>query len=179
MVSASTQRWHNWMIRTEMKLAQSCPTLCDPMDYTVLGILQARILEWVAFPISRYRTQVSCIAGRFFTSWATRKAQEYCSGYPVPSPLDLPDSGIEPGSPSWQADSLLTELSGKPSQSSIMYLNHGGDTHYLCQMLLIRRKSQIPCTYQGTNTGRQKLWGTTSESVHHRPHTLYFKMSSR
>ena len=36
-----------------MKVAQSCPTLCDPMDYTVHGILQARILEWVAFPFSR------------------------------------------------------------------------------------------------------------------------------
>ena len=43
----------------KVKVTQSCPTLCDPMDYTVLGILQARILEWVAFPISRYRTQVS------------------------------------------------------------------------------------------------------------------------
>ena len=52
----------------------------DPMDYTVHGILQARILEWVAFPFSRGssqprdQTQVSCIAGRFFTSWATREA---------------------------------------------------------------------------------------------------------
>ena len=36
-----------------MEVAQSCPTLCDPMDYTVHGILQARILEWVAFPFSR------------------------------------------------------------------------------------------------------------------------------
>ena len=36
-----------------VKVAQSCPTLCDPMDYTVHGILQARILEWVAFPFSR------------------------------------------------------------------------------------------------------------------------------
>ena len=35
-----------------MKVAHSCPTLCDPMDYTVHGILQARILEWVAFPFS-------------------------------------------------------------------------------------------------------------------------------
>ena len=47
---------------------------CDPMDYTVHGILQTRILEWVAYPFSRGssqprdRTQVSCIAGRFFTS---------------------------------------------------------------------------------------------------------------
>ena len=36
-----------------VKVAQSCPTLWDPMDYTVHGILQARILEWVAFPFSR------------------------------------------------------------------------------------------------------------------------------
>ena len=46
------------------------------------GILQARTLEWVAFPFSRWsfqprdKTQVSCIAGGFFTSWATREAQE-------------------------------------------------------------------------------------------------------
>ena len=52
-----------------------------PMDYTVHGILQARILEWVAFPFSRGSsqprdwTQVSHIAGGFFTSWATREAQ--------------------------------------------------------------------------------------------------------
>ena len=65
----------------EVKFAQSCLTLCDPMDYTVHGILQARILEWVAVPFSREssqpwdRTQVSCIAGGFFTVWATREAQ--------------------------------------------------------------------------------------------------------
>ena len=53
---------------------------CDPMDYTVHGILQARILEWVAFPFSRGssqprdRTQISRTAGGFFTSWATREA---------------------------------------------------------------------------------------------------------
>ena len=63
----------------EVKATQSCPTLCDPKDYTVHGILQARILEWVAFPFSRGssqprdQTQVSHIAGRFFTSWATGK----------------------------------------------------------------------------------------------------------
>ena len=38
---------------SEVKVAQSCLTLCDPMDYTVPEILQARILEWVAFPFSR------------------------------------------------------------------------------------------------------------------------------
>ena len=65
---------------SEVKVTPSCPTLCDPMDSTAHGILQARILEWVAFPFSRgasqprYWTQVSCIAGGCFTSWATREA---------------------------------------------------------------------------------------------------------
>ena len=54
----------------KVKVTQSCPTLCDPMDCIVHGILQARILEWVAFPFfrgssqPRDRTGVSCIAGR-------------------------------------------------------------------------------------------------------------------
>ena len=41
------------IVKMKVKVAQSCPTLCDPMDYTVHGILQARILEWVAVPFSR------------------------------------------------------------------------------------------------------------------------------
>ena len=68
----------------ESEVAQSCPTLCDPMDCSppgssVHGILQARILEWVAIsffrgsPLSRDWTQVSCIAGRHFNLWATRE----------------------------------------------------------------------------------------------------------
>ena len=66
---------HKW---SEVKVAQSCPTRWDPMDYTVHGILQAIILEWIAFPFPfsrgssqpRDRTQVSRVAGRLFTSWA-------------------------------------------------------------------------------------------------------------
>ena len=42
---------------SEVKVAQLCPTLCDPMDYTVHGIFQARILKWVAFPFSRGSSQ--------------------------------------------------------------------------------------------------------------------------
>ena len=49
-------------------VTQSCPTLCNPMDYIVHGIIQARKLEWVAFPFSRDQTQVSRIGGRFSTS---------------------------------------------------------------------------------------------------------------
>ena len=43
--------------QVKVKVAQSCPTFYDPMDYTVHGILQARILEWVAFPFSRGSSQ--------------------------------------------------------------------------------------------------------------------------
>ena len=68
-----------------VKVAQSCLTLCDPMDCnlpgsSVHGILQARILEWVAVPFSRGSsqprdpTQISHNAGRFFTVWTTREA---------------------------------------------------------------------------------------------------------
>ena len=100
---------------SEVIVSQSCLTLCDPMDL-VHGILQARILEWVAFPFSRGssqsrdRTQISHLQGWFFTSWATRKPKNTGS----PSPGDLPDPGIEPGSSALQADSLPTELWGKP-----------------------------------------------------------------
>ena len=73
-----------WILK--VKVTQSCPTLCNRMDYTVHGILQAGILEWVVIPFfrgssqPRDQTQVSHIAGRFFTSWATREVQEYQSG---------------------------------------------------------------------------------------------------
>ena len=71
------------------KLLQSCPTLCSPMDHhppgsSVHGILQARILHWVAIPFSRgsswFRDQtwVSCIEGRLYTLWATREAPLIC-----------------------------------------------------------------------------------------------------
>ena len=69
-------------------IAQLCPTPCGPMYCSapgsfVHGLLQARVLEWVAIPFSR----------------------------------DLPDPGIKPGFPALQADSLLSELPGKPGSN--------------------------------------------------------------
>ena len=72
-----------------MLVAQSCLTLCSPMDcslpgFSVHGILQARILEWVAMPFSRGSsqlrdlTQVSCTAGRVFNIWATMEVPVNC-----------------------------------------------------------------------------------------------------
>ena len=43
--------------KVNVKVAQSCPALCHPMDYTAHGILQARILEWGAIPFSRGSSQ--------------------------------------------------------------------------------------------------------------------------
>ena len=73
---------------SESEIAQSCPTLCNPMDCSlpgssIHGIFQARVLEWIA----------------------------------IPSPGDLPNPGIKPGSPALQADALPSEPPGKPQKS--------------------------------------------------------------
>ena len=72
-------------LMVKVKVAQLCLTLCDPVDCIVLGILQARILEWVAFP----------------------------------SPGDLPNLGIEPRSPTMQADSIPAEPQGKAKNTGV------------------------------------------------------------
>ena len=72
-------------VEKEKLVTQLCLTLCDPMDCSppgssIHGILQARVLEWVAISLSmgsswpRDQTRVSCIAGGFFTIWATKEA---------------------------------------------------------------------------------------------------------
>ena len=80
---------------------QSCPSLCDPMNCSppgssVHGILQARRI-----PVG------------------------FCSGLPFPSPEDLPDPGIELGSPTLQADSLPSETPGKTTTDRISYIKLG------------------------------------------------------
>ena len=72
-------------ITVKVLTAQSCPTLCDPVDCS--------------------------LAGPFVHEFSR---QEYWSGLPFPFPGDLPDPGIDPGSPALQAESLPLELPGKP-----------------------------------------------------------------
>ena len=133
----------------KVQVAQSCPTLCDPMDYIAHGLLQAIILEWVAIPFSRGssqprdQTQVSCTAGGFFISWATREAQEYWSGQPIPSPPDLPNPGIELGSSALQADSL-------PTEQKI------GIDVFICKAEI---DSQTEITNRVTNSNRDQTFG--------------------
>ena len=89
-----------------------------------IGILQARILEWIAMPSSRRssqprdQTQVPCIVGGFFTIWATREAHEYWSGQPIHSPGELPNPGVELRSSALQADSSPAELHVKPQEDN-------------------------------------------------------------
>ena len=105
------------------------------------GILQARILEWVAFPFSRGfyqprdRIQVSRIVGGFFTSWAIREAQEYWRGQPIRSPAGTPNSGIKLGSPALQADSLPTELWGKPNEIRVGTIQYDCSIQFSCSVV--------------------------------------------
>ena len=79
-------------LKVKVKVAQSSPTLWDPMDYTVREILQARILEWVAVPFSRGasqprdQTQVSCIASGFFTQLSHKRSPLLLKSAVVGSP---------------------------------------------------------------------------------------------
>ena len=88
---------------SKVKVAESCPTLCDPMDYTVHGILQVRIWEGVAFPFSRGSSQprdqtlVSHIAGGFFTSSATKEAPKKAKSF-----VKLPENAHQTKEPWFQ-----------------------------------------------------------------------------
>ena len=85
-----------WRLFEKVKVlvTQSCPILCNLLDYSppassVHGILQARILEWVAIPFFRGSswprdwTWVSHVAGKFFTVWDTRKADKKLSNISI------------------------------------------------------------------------------------------------
>ena len=85
----TTGRWNEVnCTRKWSEVTQSCPTLCFPVNCSlpgssIHGILQARILEWVAISFSRVssrprdRNRISCIGGRRFNLWATKEAPSY------------------------------------------------------------------------------------------------------
>ena len=105
-----------------------CPTLCDPMDCSLPGSSVCRdspgkrtavgchVLLQGTFP-----TQVSCIAGRFFTSWAIRETQEYQSGQPIPSSGAFLTPKLNQGL--LHSRRFLHQLSfqGSPNQAIIQY----------------------------------------------------------
>ena len=100
-------------------MSDSCnPMGCSLPGSSIHGILQARILEWVAISFSRgsswprNRTQVSCITGSY-------KGSPLLEWQLFLSPRGLPNPGIEPRSPTLQVDSLLSEPPGKPKNTGV------------------------------------------------------------
>ena len=103
-----------------MKVTQSFLTLCNSTDYRIHGILQARILEWVAFPFSGdlpnpgIEPRSPALQADSLPAEPQGKSKNTGVGSLTPSAVDLPNPGIKPGSLALQADSLPTELCGKP-----------------------------------------------------------------
>ena len=102
-----------------MKVTQSFLTLCNSTDYRIHGILQARILEWVAFPFSGdlpnpgIEPRSPALQADSLPAEPQGKPKNTGVGSLSLSPVDLPDQAIELGSPALQADSLPAELPGK------------------------------------------------------------------
>ena len=96
---------------------------CSPPGFSDHGILQARILEWVAIPFSRgssqsrYQTQVSCIAGRFFNIWATREAQwgeNSRAQSKRQKPREMPKTSVHGTRISWYEPDTVKDLPSSP-----------------------------------------------------------------
>ena len=137
-------------------VAQSCLILCDPMDgsppgSSVHGISQARILEWVAissfrgFSWSRNQIQVSCIAGVFSTSWATRQAPLLSWTYHLIPHIqsDLFFTVL----PEWDTANIYQEKKGKESKLNDLNQQFQG---FVCVFLLLNVSFAygLPCWHE-------------------------------
>ena len=115
-ISFLTQSWYN----CEVKVAQSCPTLSNPRDYTVHVILQTRMLEWAAVPFSRglpnpgIKPRSPTLQANSLPSELPAKPKNTGVGSLALLQRTFLTQEIEPGSPVLQADSLPAELPVKP-----------------------------------------------------------------
>ena len=117
IISTVLHNTRHIVVKMCVKITQSCPTLCNRMDYTVHGILQAWILEWVAFPFSRGSSQPRSPSLQEDSLPAEPQGKPRNTGVGSRFLLQQifpPNPGIKPGSPSLQADSLPNELWGEP-----------------------------------------------------------------
>ena len=148
---------------SESEVTQLCPTLCDPMDcsppgFSVHGILQARVLEWVAISFSRGsskprdRTQVSHIAGRRFNLWATRQVKD-------DGKLQQPNSGRTrnnldlPGMKVW----VIYVIKNHNQQRCL--LSERGNTEYGVEECILN--TSCDCMTSSNNC----WWGTSKPSM--------------
>ena len=141
-------------VKMKVLVAQMGPTLWNPMDCnppasSVRGILQARILEWVAIPFSRASsrpkdwTQFSCIAGRFFTIRATAAAAKSLQSCPT---LCDPTDCCPPGSPSL-GFSRQEHWSGLPFLLQCMKVKSESEVSQLCLTL----SDPVDCSPPGSS----------------------------
>ena len=148
--------------------AQSCQTLCDPMDCSPPGssvhvVLQERILEWVAMSSSRTSspprdwTQVSCLAGRFFIVWATREDLPIGDTQsPALSSAVTPHVRTTKGPQQFQTLGLPWWLCGK--ESTCQCRRHGLDTWV--PHAVVEQPSPVHCSYwaRALQPGSRNYW---------------------
>ena len=124
MFERSLRHYDIHLLKSESEVSQSCPTLCDP-----------RTVAHQAPPSMGF------------------SRQEYWSGLPFPSPGDLPDAGIEPGSPTLQAGALTSAPPGKPKahcyylQKSAPTLGTYSPTNYQKVMVALFYSNRIVCHF--------------------------------
>ena len=165
------------------EVTQSCPTVCDPMDYSppgssIHGIFQARVLEWdaISFPIE----VPVCMLSRVWLSVTSQTVahqsplsvgfsrQEYWSVLPFPSWGYLPNPEIKHRSPTLQADSLPTKLQGKPSIKflHLFYSSVAPSVSPWCLFQNLTYISSCKFVAQQKNGGGNQRCGPLVTSIH-------------
>ena len=150
-------------MKVKVLVAQSCPTLCNPMDCSLPrsslhGISQARILEWVAISFSRLSSQprdrswVSCIAGRFFNIWATRETLRYADNTTVKAESE---EELKSLSMKWSSSAVQCSASGSVVSESLWPLGLYGPWNSASQNTGVDSLSLLQRIFpiQGSNPG--------------------------
>ena len=155
-----------------VKVVQWCPALWDTMDCSppttsAHGVIQARILEWFAILFSRGssrlrdQTQDSCIAGRFFTIWATREAWNY---YVVL--LNVSKASLELYSSTQYLTGLATHDCSHILDRKTMK-KHRMNSHYIVLLALLRNSRSVPWPFKApASLKKHCCWGLSRKYTH-------------
>ena len=173
-----------------MLVALLCPTVCDPMDcslpgFSTHGILQARILDWVAIPFSRGSSWprdwalVSCIAAWFFTIWATREAWDF---FYLHSNIDYTKNRESEFQPSvalqnFKCTHTLTGLPCQPTrrESLLLYtVIHQHVSSFACSCLMLGEDYGVECHHRGILTVWDRNAGNLKPSCFYWVHSVYY-----
>ena len=155
-----------------VKVAQWCPALwgtmgCSPPSSSVYGVIQARILEWFAILFSRGssrlrdQTQYSCIAGRFFTIWATKEAWNY---YVIL--LNVSKASLELYSSTQYLKGLAAHDCSHILDRKTMQ-KHRMNSHCIVLLALLRNSRNVPGPFQApASLKKHCCWGLSRKYTH-------------